>query len=441
MEKVAQFAGPGRAGFLERVRHKPKPPSAAPVCLPPSPSSLTQSFSFCTGIENSAPVIKDGDGRPCRIDQMVASGHDRRWREDFQLVHALGLRCLRYGPQYYATHVGPGQYDWSFADAAFAELRRLEIVPIVDLCHFGIPDWLGNFQNPDFPRYFAEYAEAFARRYPWVWLYTPVNEMLVTAEYSALRGYWNEQLCSDAAFVTALAHVVEANIRASEAIRRVCNPWFVQSEATRYYHPYGPDAVASADYLNEQRFLSLDLNYSREPSARMLEYLFENGMSLARFNYFMKRDIWPSCIMGTDYYETSESIVFADGTTRGSNALGYYGLTRQYHDRYQLPIMHTETNQVQSLNAAFWLERQWANVLRLRQEGYPIIGFTWYSLTDQVDWDIDLREQRGHVIANGLFDMDRRIRRAGVEYQRIIQDWNGTLAGGGAELETLRREA
>jgi hypothetical protein len=37
--------------------------------------------------------------------------------------------------------------------------------------------------------------------------------------------------------------------------------------------------------------------------------------------------------------------------------------------------------------------------------------------------------------------MDRRIRRAGVEYQRIIQDWNGTLAGGGAELETLRREA
>jgi hypothetical protein len=95
MEKVAQFAGPGRAGFLERVRHKPKPPSAAPVCLPPSPSSLTQSFSFCTGIENSAPVIKDGDGKPCRIDQMVASGHDRRWREDFQLVHALGLRCLR----------------------------------------------------------------------------------------------------------------------------------------------------------------------------------------------------------------------------------------------------------------------------------------------------------------------------------------------------------
>jgi len=438
MKSAGQFAGRERGRFLERARRHSKLPPASPACRPPSPSSLTRSFSFCTGIENSAPVITGSDGKPLRIDQMAASGHDKRWREDFHLVHALGIRCLRYGPQYYATHVGPGQYDWAFADETFAELRRLGIVPIADLCHFGVPDWIGNFQNPDFPRYFAEYAEAFARRYPWIWLYTPINEMLVTAEFSALRGYWNEQLCSDTAFVTALTHVVEANVRASEAIRRVCNPWFVQSETTRYHHPYSPEAVEAADYLNEHRFLTLDLNYSREPSGRILEYLFENGMSLAQFNYFMKRDIWPSCIMGTDYYESSESIVFPDGTTRASNALGYYGLTRQYHDRYRLPIMLTETNQVEDLNAAFWLERQWANVLRLRQEGYPIIGFTWYSLTDQVDWDIDLREQRGHVNANGLYDMDRRIRSAGVEYRRIMRDWNGTLAGSAADLAADR---
>lgn len=403
-----------------------------PACSSPSPTSLTRSFSFCTGIENSAPIVKGPEGRPCRVDQMAASGHDKRWREDFRLVHELGLRCLRYGPPYYATHLGPGHYDWTFADETFAELRRLEIVPIADLCHFGIPDWLGNFQNPDFPGYFAEYAEAFARRYPWIWLYTPVNEMLVTAEYSALYGYWNEQLCSDRAFVTALTHIVEANIRASEAIRRLCNPWFVQSEATRYYHPYSPDAIGRTDYLNEHRFLSLDLNYSKEPAGRMVEYLFENGMSLAQYDYFMKRDIWPSCVMGTDYYETGESMVFADGTTRECNVLGYYGLTRQYYDRYRLPIMHTETNQIQGLDAVLWLERQWANVLRLRQEHYPIIGFTWYSLTDQIDWDIALREQRGRVTANGLYDMQRRIRRAGVEYRRIIADWNGVLA---AELE------
>jgi beta-glucosidase/6-phospho-beta-glucosidase/beta-galactosidase len=398
---------------------------ACPVLYP---SSLTRSFSFCTGIENSAPVIAGLDGKPCRIDQMAASGHDRRWREDFRLVRELGIRCLRYGPPYYRTHIGPGRYDWTFADETFGELRRLGIVPIADLCHFGLPDWLGNFQNPDFPRYFEEYAAAFSRRFPWVWLYTPINEMLVTAEYSALRGYWNERLCSDQAFVTALAHVVEANVRASEAILRACSPWFVQSESTRYYHPYNPDAAAWADYLNERRFLSLDLNYGRPPSARMMAYLFANGMSRARFDCFMQRETWPSCVMGTDYYETSESVVFPDRTTRGSNVLGYYGLTRQYYDRYRLPVMLTETNQIQELDAMFWLERQWANVLRLRQEAYPVIGFTWYSLTDQVDWDIDLRQQNHRVTANGLYDLERRIRPVGEDYRRIIRDWSGVLA-------------
>lgn len=411
------------------------PRSSVGSCLPLSPSTLTRSFSFCTGIENSCPVVRGPDGARRRIDQMAASGHDRRWREDFRLVHELGIRCLRYGPAYHRTHLGPGRYDWDAADACFAELRRLGIVPIADLCHFGLPDWLGDFQNPDFPACFAEYAAAFARRYPWVWLYTPVNEMLVTAEYSALRGYWNEQLASDRAFVTALTHVVQANLRASEAIRRACDAWFVQSETTRYYHPHDPDAAPWSGYLNERRFLSLDLNYGRMPCAQVVDYLLANGMSAATLAEFMRPALRQRCVMGTDYYEGSEQVVFADHGTRGSNVLGYYGLTRQYHERYGLPIMHTETNQLQDLNAAFWLERQWANVLRLRQEAYPIIGFTWYSLTDQVDWDIDLREARGHVNENGLYDMERRIRRAGVVYRRIIADWSGVLAESGADCQ------
>jgi hypothetical protein len=45
------------------------------------------------------------------------------------------------------------------------------------------------------------------------------------------------------------------------------------------------------------------------------------------------------------------------------------------------------------------------------------------------------------VNANGLYDMDRRIRRAGVEYQRIMRDWNGTLASGGADIANVRPDA
>src|SRR6476659_2403406 len=138
-------------------------------------------FIFATGVENSCPTIDHGR---TRIDAMESCGHYRHWRTDFDLVDELGIRFLRYGPPLYRTWLGDGRYDWDFADETFAELERRDVVPIADLCHFGVPDWIGDFQNPDFPDRFARYARDFARRFPWVQLYTPINEMSVCAAFS-----------------------------------------------------------------------------------------------------------------------------------------------------------------------------------------------------------------------------------------------------------------
>src|SRR5687767_5278450 len=133
--------------------------------------TMSPLFLFATGVENSIPTIENGR---VRIDQMEKCGHYERWREDFALVVEMGIHFLRYGPPLHRTFLGPGKYDWAFADETFAELKRLNIAPIVDLCHFGVPDWIGNFQNPDFPELFGDYARDFAKRFPWVQLYTPV---------------------------------------------------------------------------------------------------------------------------------------------------------------------------------------------------------------------------------------------------------------------------
>src|SRR5215510_9081275 len=100
----------------------------------------THEFLFATGIECSYPLVTGKDGRDLRIDEMDKCGHYRRWQEDFELVRALGLRYLRYGPAYYAIHKGHGRYDWEFADQTLAALKKLRIEPIADLCHFGVPD-------------------------------------------------------------------------------------------------------------------------------------------------------------------------------------------------------------------------------------------------------------------------------------------------------------
>src|SRR5215212_3754119 len=178
-------------------------------------------FMFATGIENSYPTIVRPDGSTRRVDEMEKCGHYKRWREDFQIVRDLGIEYLRFGPAYYATHVAPGRYDWEFSDLAFAELQRLEITPIVDLCHFGVPDWIGDFQNPDLPSQFAQYARAFAERFSSIRYYTPINEIFIAALFSAGYGWWNERLASDKAFVTALKHLCMANVLAMRAILEV----------------------------------------------------------------------------------------------------------------------------------------------------------------------------------------------------------------------------
>jgi beta-glucosidase len=388
---------------------------------------MKPAFLFATGIENSNPRV---NGR--RVDELALCGHYDHWRTDFDLVQEMSICYLRYGPSLHRTWRAEGSYDWSFADETFADLRRRDIVPIVDLCHFGVPDWIGDFQNPDFPALFARYAKDFARRFPWVQLYTPVNEMFICAMFSASYGWWNEQLTSDVGFVTALKHLARANVLAMKAILEVReDAIFIQSESTEYFHAANPKAIQPAEILNSKRFLSLDLNYGRRVDSEMYEYLMDNGMTRDEYHFFLEHRLKAHCVLGNDYYVTNEHRVAPDGSTQAAGEVfGYDEITRQYYDRYKLPVMHTETNIRQGPNgdeAVYWLWKEWANVLRVRNDGVPMVGFTWYSLTDQIDWDTALREPNGHVDAVGLFDLDRNIRPVGQAYKELIQEWRDVL--------------
>lgn len=396
---------------------------------PPASVAGSRRFMFATGIENSYPTIKLPDGKIKRVDEMEKCDHYNRWREDFELVRELGIEFLRYGAPYYKTHVAPGQYDWDFADEAFGALKEMDIEPIADLCHFGVPDWLENFQNPDFPKYFAEYAEAFAKRFPWVRLYTPVNEIQIAATFSAQYGWWNERLASDRAFVTALKHLCQANELAEQAImKQQPDVTFIQSETTEYFHAESPECQPQADFLNEKRFLALDLTYGYPISVTMYEYLLDNGMTRDEYHWFGENHAKSRSVMGNDYYITNEQVVRPDGTTAALGEIfGYSIITEQYFERYHLPVMHTETNLQDAEKAPFWLQKEWANLHHLKLKGVPILGFTWYSLTDQVDWDTSLREDNGNVNPLGLADLDRKLRPVGHAYKKLIKEWREVL--------------
>lgn len=97
------------------------------------PLNNAGNFMFATGIECSYPTINN---ETLRRDLLEECGHYKNFKEDLGLVKELGLNVLHYGLPYYSVSKADGKYDWSFADEALNEIKRLGITPILDLMHF-----------------------------------------------------------------------------------------------------------------------------------------------------------------------------------------------------------------------------------------------------------------------------------------------------------------
>jgi len=204
---------------------------------------------------------------------------------------------------------------------------------------------------------------------------------------------------------------------------------FIHAESSEHTHANHPDLVAEAEMFNERRFLTLDLICGQRISAGMYAYLRDYGMSEEEYAHLRSVDLVEHFILGHDYYITNEHLLVGPEVRRASGEVfGYAPVALAYHERYRLPIMHTETNLQDGDNgeAARWLWKTWANVQLLRRMGVPICGMTWYSLTDQIDWDVALREKNGRVNPLGLYDLDRNIRSVGQAYRRLIEQWGDT---------------
>ena len=403
--------------------NRPAPRPGRPIHAPPVEArrNAHPPFLFATGIECSYPTI---DGGKWRRDEMDSGGHYVHWRTDLERVREIGATHLRYGPPLHLIFEGPGRYDWTFTDAVMPAMKAMGIEPIIDLCHFGVPNWLENFQNPEVPAALAHYARDFARRYPWVRFYTPVNEMFVCAKLSALDGVWNEQRRDERSFVTAVKHLARANVLMMQAIlAERPDALFVNSESGEFYQPCCPDPeiIRIASFENERRFLTLDLIYAHPLSATMRDYLRAQGMTDAEHDWFMAQPVPKRAILGIDYYEWNEKLIDSSGRAQALGELfGWYVIANRYFERYRRPMMHSETNRMDARDAPRWLWRQWHNVQLLRKAGVPLVGFTWYSLTDQVDWDRAMSKALGRVNPVGLVDLNRDVRPVGLAYKHLI---------------------
>ncbi|HWA16628.1 MAG TPA: hypothetical protein VG817_09350, partial [Gemmatimonadales bacterium] len=250
--------------------------------------------------------------------------------------------------------------------------------------------------------------------------FTPVNEPLTTARFSALYGHWYPHRADDASFARALVNQVRAVALAMTRIREITpGARLIQTEDLATVSA-GPGLAYQAEFENERRWVTIDLLTGRlVPGMPMYEWLRRHGIAEAELAWF-RRHPMPPDIIGWNYYVLSERYLDPDPHCATGNGRHHYhdrdaarsvglrglrALLAEARDRFRLPMAVTESHLAGTRDEQLrWLVENWDEARAAQVEGSDLRGFTVWSLLGAYDWDSLCVCSRGRY-EPGVFDL------------------------------------
>jgi dTDP-4-dehydrorhamnose reductase len=388
-----------------------------------------------TNETQGVPALELWGGVECTIvrlgdeyrDQRADTGHLQR-RDDIDRIAELGISTVRYPILWEAIAPDrPDALDWAWTDERLAMLRERGITVIGGLLHHGSGPRYTNLLDPDFPAKLADFAARAAERYPWVEMWTPVNEPLTTARFSGLYGHWYPHRRDYPAFLRALTNECKGTLEAMRAIRaRISGAQLVQTEDLGKTFSTAPLRYQAA-HENERRWLSLDLLCGRVVKGHPFhDILFGAGVGWGEMEQLESGEARPD-LLGINHYLTSERYLdhrldLYPGHEAGGNRRDTYidaeavrvkrlesdtGIgprLREAWERYGIPMAITEVHHGCHRDEQLrWFAEVWKTAGALREEGVDLRAVTLWSLFGNVDWRFLLTRRAGFYDA-GVFD-------------------------------------
>jgi beta-glucosidase len=399
-------------------------------------------FYWAAGIENTfVPQTRAGLRS---LDEYELTQHYDLWRQDLDLVAALGVSHLRWGIPWYRVAPSPGRWHWQWVDDVLDYMVNVKgITPILDLVHYGTPRWLENsFINASYPQRVAEYAHEVASRYgELVRFYTPLNEPTLNADLSGLIGRWPPYLEGADGYVKVLMQIARGMVLTAAAVREARpDAVLVQVEALGLMWSHNPDLQDLVERSRAHFYLAFDLFTGRVDEEHLLwSFLNCHGVTDEDLAWLRERAVKPD-ILGVNFYPwsggevimyarrrkpiravtlldlnfapwmTTETVVKANGGPHVRHRItGHHlaDLLREAWQRYQIPMMITETSARRNVAGRMqWMDETIAAVRKAQAEGIPVVGYTWFPVLSMVDWSYRLgrRALADYLLHLGLWD-------------------------------------
>ncbi|MEK2646726.1 family 1 glycosylhydrolase [Bdellovibrio sp. BCCA] len=356
--------------------------------------------------------------------QIEKSGHSRRMT-DLHLFSSLGAERIRY-PFLWEQLCPAERPSWEWSDARMDELKKLNLIPIAGFLHHGSGPSHTQLTHVDFPQKFAEYAAAFAKRYPSVQDYTPINEILTTARFSCLYGHWYPHKKNDADFIRAVFNQCKATVLAMNEIKSVnSQARLIQTEDLGKAQSTAPLKYQS-DFENERRWLSFDFLTGKVDRGHSLyDYLL---LELKEEEISWMQDHHCGIdVLGLNHYHLSNRFLdhrlnLYPPLFHGGNGRDLYAdvgaidtgqvappsvesILLEAWNRYERPMAVTEVHCRGFRESQLrWFNEVWQSAKNLRAQQIPIQAVTAWSLLGSFDWN-ELCTKDNYFYEPGVFDL------------------------------------
>ncbi len=380
------------------------------------------------------PEIPVWGGIECTINRLQDNFYDQLAMSNFyssdaaiEAIDACNIKTLRF-PILWEKHQPSlaTKIDWSWAERQLCLLQKKKIDPIIGLLHHGSGPIFTNLLDKKFPELFAAYALQVASKFPWVNLYTPINEPLTTARFSGLYGLWHPHKNNDVSFIRILLNELKGIVLAMREIRKI-NPHAKLVQTEDLGKTYSTKILTyQANFENQRRWLTYDiLTGTFDQKHPLWKYFMRLGIETDLLQFFLENPCIPD-IVGVNYYVTSErylddQIQNYPAEKIGGNTVHAYAdveairvqlnephglglLLQEMWDRYQLPIAVTEAHLHCSREEQLrWLKDVHDVACNAKQKGIDICAITAWALLGSYGWNQLLTSFPG-TYETGAFD-------------------------------------
>jgi len=378
-------------------------------------------------------------GRICNGDRAgTACDWWNRAEEDFDRARELGQNTHRLSLEWSRLEPRPGEWD----AAAFARyrqmlagLRQRHLEPMVTLFHFTLPIWVaqrGGWMNPETISLYTRYVERVVRELgDLVTLWCTINEPVVYAYQSYLRGIWPPGRQSFPDAIRVLRHLLLAHgeaYRLIHALQGSAQVGLVKNML--YVEPLRPASWLDRKWAGFMNRLYNELSLIAVTEGRFLPPLgMERVPKLMDSIDFLGVNYYTRALFGVDKRQWMNSLnprlntagVISDYEYGEVFPEGLYRILKHVQG-YGKPIYITENGVPDADDdlRPYFILTHLAQIWRAIQEGVPVRGYYHWSLLDNFEWS------EGYRMRFGLIEVDfatqsRRVRRSGRMFAEICQ--------------------